>query len=182
MLLLVCSASARPVTLCDAHPDRAGSQGACSRGDLVAHLHEASPSKVILSTQVFELECDALFLGDARSGRRPKARLAVKGAFSFSNCNRTCVLTEESLPVDILLTAHNRGIKESIPYGLEHMNCPGFANCTFKERNLHDYHKTPDAIRSPNDAISFVGQHIRKESGALCLDVGGRLTLQTTPF
>jgi hypothetical protein len=134
------------------------------------HLHEVSVGKATLSAGVFSVRCNALFLSDAQSAEGSSPQLAVTGAFSYSNCTGGCVFTEENLPVEIIMRRQGRGSTDLIPYVLEHVNCVGFVNCTFKERYLRGASRSSQSASRSSGALSFAKQSIRKESGALCLD------------
>jgi hypothetical protein len=144
-----------------------------------AHVHEASLRPVALFSRAFGVKCDALFLGDARP---PAAgiSLLVEGAYTYSHCTSGCVVTEESSPTEIEVLGSDPVSPALIGYDLIHLDCPTFANCTYKRADIPATFARAHALVRSNDRFSIDGRYVEKESGALCLDVA-RLELSTTP-
>lgn len=179
MLAGTSATPARAAALCDTMP-KAGSQGVCAKGDVVTHVHEAPVGMASLSTRVFSVRCSTLFLGDVQSGATLGSQVTLSGAYTYADCTGGCVFTEESLPVEIVMRRRANGSTDLNPYRLEHVNCAGFANCTFKEYELHGQSRNSSLDEREHAVTTFAHQHMRKESGALCLDDGATFEIASS--
>lgn len=173
------SVAVASIALCDSHGGR-GTHGQCPSGHRLRHLHEASIGKASLLTNVFSVECSALFLGDVRSPNGSVASLWIEGTFTYSGCTKGCIVTEETVPTELIVSRQGNRIANRIGYDLLHVNCSSFSNCTYKKPSTYGVRLDPSLSTRPNGEITFHRQTTRKESGALCLDSGARLDLVTT--
>ncbi len=178
--LSTASATAGATTLCSEklETDRAG---ACPVGQLLTHVHETSVGKVRLLTGTLDVECDALFLGDASSPTGSEPALVFEGAFTYGRCTAGCVVTEESLPVEVVILNLGREARYLHGYSLVHVNCEGISNCTYKSRSMRGTGRDASLSDRPNGEVSFQEQITNKESGLLCLDFA-KLDIVTTPL
>src|SRR5436190_2230106 len=83
------SAMAENTTLCSND-----SEESCTE---ITHVHETTlageANQATLLSSVINVKCDVLFLGDTLGPGEP---LLIHGHFTYSNCNNSCVVTEES--------------------------------------------------------------------------------------
>jgi hypothetical protein len=175
------SATAGATTLCLGKPgtDRAG---ACRADQLLTHVHETSAGKARLLTGALDVECDALFLGDATSSSTgPGSALVLEGAFTYDRCTAGCIVTEESLPVEIAVLKLGHEARYLHGYSLVHVNCEGISNCTYKSRSMRGTGRDASLSDQPNGEVVLQEQTTNKESGLLCLDFA-KLDLVTTPL
>lgn len=172
--------AAASIALCDSDAG-GGTHGQCPSGHRLRHLHEASVGKAALLTSIFSVECSALFLGDVLSPNGSAASLWIEGSFTYSNCTEGCILTEETVPTELIVERQGSRIVNRIGYDLLHVNCSGFSNCTYKKPSTYGVRRDPSSSKQPNGEMTFYRQVTRKESGALCLD-SARLDLVTTPL
>src|SRR5262245_26777297 len=69
----------------------------CPAGESFTHLHETSVVKVKFLGSP-EMQCDALFLGDASELGSP---LLIEGKYTYTNCGAGCSITEENGPAGL---------------------------------------------------------------------------------
>ena len=169
---LAASASAVLVCFCPAAAQANGS---------VAHVHEGSVGNAILLTGLYDIECNALFLGDSESSNALGGSLTVIGSFTYARCTPGCFFSEENGPLEIQVSKAGREAVDVIAYFLSHLDCPGFVNCTYKKGPIRERRNGPASSAQPSGELSIQGETLLKESGALCLDTG-RLDIVTTPF
>jgi hypothetical protein len=174
------ASAAGATTLCLEKPgtDQAG---ACRADQLLTHVHETSAGKARLLTGTLDVECDALFLGDASSSTGPGAALVLEGAFTYDRCTAGCIVTEESLPVEIAVLKLGHEARYLHGYSLVHVNCEGISNCTYKSRSMRGTGRDASLSERPNGEVSLQGQTTNKESGLLCLDFA-KLDVVTIPL
>jgi hypothetical protein len=179
-LIVPSSALAAPTTLCSEEA-KGGSSGVCSAGDLISHVHEISVDDATLLTGLYDVECNALFLGDVESAGRLESSLTIIGTFTYSRCTSSCILSEENGPLEVRVSKAGHETADVIAYYLSHLECQGFVNCTYKEGPIYEKGKVPPYSAQPNGEVSLHDKSMFKESGALCLDTG-RLDIVTTPL
>lgn len=143
----------------------------------VRHVHEVSMGNTTLLTGFYGVECRALFLGDSQSSGGFGTPLTVVGVFTYSGCTAGCVFSEENGPLRVRISKAKGETTATISYFLSHLECPSFANCTYKEGPLRELFRDPSSTH-PNGDLSIHHSMVR-ESGALCPDPGG-LDLITT--
>jgi hypothetical protein len=148
---------------------------------LITHVHETSAGRAKLLSRTLDVECNALFLGDAKPSTSLDAPLTIEGSFTYAHCTADCVVTEESVPTEIIISRLGHETSHSLGYSLLHVNCQGFINCTFKSKSMQGEGKDASESVQPNGEASLHGQTTNKESGLFCLD-RARLDLVTMPL
>jgi hypothetical protein len=107
--------------------------------------------------------------------------LVISGAFSYSNCNNSCVVTEENSPAEILILKEGHETAKVTGEGLVHVNCSGFINCRYNGVGLKGTGKGPLLSTQANGEVSLSEQTTNKESGSLCPSTA-KLDITTTPL
>jgi len=134
-----------------------------------------------LFSRTLAVECNALFLGDAKPSTSPDTPLTIKGSFTYAHCTGDCIVTEESAPTEFIIPRPGHETTRLLGYSLLHVNCQGFVNCTFKSKSMQGADKDASESGPPNGEASLLGQTTNMESGLFCLDIA-RLDIVTTPL
>jgi hypothetical protein len=141
----------------------------------ITHLHEATlpgHKATILYGSGFNVECDALFLGDALNGGLGNP-LIVHGNFTFTNCEGGCTVTEENGPIELRLLKEASELAKVTSgtgggAGLIHVVCGGFLNCRYTGSGLVWHGLGSLTSSETNGEITISGQEPSKESGIFC--------------
>ncbi len=159
------SATAETTALCSYTPVL----GEACEGTLVTHVHETTitgaKAKILSST--LNVECDVLFLGDALSLASP---LVIHGAFTYTNCNSGCTITEEHGPAEIKVLKEGHETAKVTSEFLIYLNCGGFIKCDYNGSGLQGIAKGwwLSAGAYANGEVTIEEQTISKEGGFLC--------------
>lgn len=167
------SAMAESTALCKAD------ENPCEVNHIITHVHAVTQTgtKTILLTVAFNVECDGLFLGDARSSLA--SPLILDGTVTYTNCANKCAVTEENGPaeVKILKTGHESA---SLTFKLLlHVVCGASINCSYIGEGLTGSLTGPLLSITANGEFKVEKQAVKKDSGGfLCppnatIDVSG---------
>ncbi|HET7484294.1 MAG TPA: hypothetical protein VFJ64_02845 [Solirubrobacterales bacterium] len=144
----------------------------CSANNFITHSHAVTQvgKKTTLLTSAITVECDGLFLGDARSALA--SPLILDGAVTYSNCNNKCTVTEENGPAEVrvLKTGH-----ESASFTFKlllHVVCGAFFNCRYKGEGLEGHIFGPLLSTAVNGEFTVEKQKVTKDSGTFCPEKG----------
>jgi len=168
------SAMAESTALC------AADEETCAEENIVTHVHEATLEKApaVLLSSVLNVECDALFLGDALSSLANP--LVIHGEFTYTNCNSGCTATEENGPAEIKVLREGSELAKVTGEGLVHLVCAGFINCRYNGVGLKGHGLGPLTSSEANGSVNLSGQTTNKESGTFCPSTG-QLDITVTP-
>jgi hypothetical protein len=168
------SAMAEPTGLCSTD---AGKENPCE--SVVTHVHETSVGKGVLLTNILNVECDVLFLGDVTGEGSP---LKIKGNFAYSSCNGgECEVKEvsSSAVIAVLKEGHETA---TVTGGAEALvKCGFFLHCVYNGGSLKGTAKGPLLSTQKNGETSIQGQAPTKVSGFLCPSTAS-LDITTTPL
>jgi hypothetical protein len=150
--------------------------------ETVEHVHEAtlSGAKGKLLSSSLNIECDVLFLGDTL-GEGVGNPLVIHGAFTYSNCNNSCTVTEENGPAEIKVLWESHETSKITGEGLVHLVCSGFINCRYNGVGLVGTGKGALLSSETNGETTISEQTTNKESGSLCPSAA-KLDIRTTPL
>jgi hypothetical protein len=130
---------------------------------VLTHVHASSPSgnNVNILTDILNVECDLLYLGDSHGLGAP---LVLEGAFTYSNCNNGCTVTEENGPglLELLKVSH-----ETANLTLEwliHVECGFFIDCNYNGEGLKGIAK--GSLLSFKEGETFEKLKLREEAGS----------------
>src|SRR5436190_6692057 len=110
------------------------SASACTE---ITHVHETTlageANQATLLSSVINVKCDVLFLGDTLMTEGP---LLIHGHFTYTNCNNSCVVTEESTDalIEVARTAHETA--SITGEGEVRVHCGFFINCVYNGEGL----------------------------------------------
>ena len=143
----------------------------------VAHVHETTlaGAKGKLLTNIVNVECDVLFLGDAIAG----TPAVVTGNFTYTNCG-SCTVEEVSKGVEIEVLKEGHETSKVVGEGEVHVNCSGL-NCTYNGEGLVGTGKGPLLSSETNGSVVITEQTTKKVSGLFCPSTG-KLDITTTPL
>ncbi len=160
----------------------ASEQATCSSP--ITHLHETSVGKAKIKSSLPTIECNVLFLGDARKNKEEKALgapLIIDGTFTYSSCNNFCSLKEENGPAEIVVLKTGTELAAVTGERLLHLSCP-FINCRYTGVGLEGLGLGPltSGPSAPNGSVIITEQQTEKESGSCPEETF--LTITTTPL
>jgi hypothetical protein len=172
------SAMAGNTQLCKTDP--AG--GACSAGNNVTHVHEATLAGVqaVLKTSILTLKCDVLFLSTSVGALAAPQK--VFGNFTYTNCNNNCVVTEENGPAEILVLRTAAETSTVTGEGLVHVECGSFIDCLYNHTNLLGAGKGALTSAETNGEVKIVEQSLSEEGGSFFCPDTTKLTITTIPL
>jgi len=126
------SAMAEETALCPADEEQCATP--------VTHLHAVSVEKMKLLSNLTNIECNILYLGE--TVEELSSPLVLIGNFTYTNCG-SCTVTEENGPGELYLlkTGHEKA-KLTLEW-LMHVNCFGFINCYYTGAGLEGVAKGP---------------------------------------
>ncbi len=143
-------------------------QTPCAAGNLITTVHEESVGKVILLSQVLNIECNILFSGTAILGNPA----AVTGKFIYSSCNSSCTITEQSASSTISFLRLGHELADVTRKGEVKMNCLfGFLKCVYNGTGLRGHALGPLLSTQPNGEVRIEGQKIQIVSGSCPAEV-----------
>jgi hypothetical protein len=165
----------------------AGSTVLCSNDSeasctAVTHVHEATlaGSQAVLKTSILTVKCDALFLSTSVGGEA--APQVIKGSFTYTNCNNSCVVTEENGPSEILVLRTGHETSSVTGEGLVHVVCGSFINCLYNGEGLVGTGKGPLLSTETNGEVKLTEQAVSEEGGSFFCPDTSELTIVTTPL
>jgi len=165
-------AAAEETALCKAD------ESPCSAGNLISHVHETSVGKAQLLSEP-TVECDVLFLGDTVA--ETSAPLHISGKFTYTNCNNSCVATEENGPSLIAVLKTATELSSVTGEGLVKLNCFfGFFKCAYNGEGLIAHGTGPLTSSQKNGSVVIEEQETKIESGT-CPE-SAFLDITTTPL
>jgi hypothetical protein len=153
-------------------------ESACSEKQIASHVHLVSSGKAELLTTL-NVECDVLFLGDTLS--ESGAPLLIDGNFTYTNCNNSCITTEENGPSKIKVLKEGHETAKVTGEGLVKLFCSGSINCRYTGTGLTAIAKGPLLATAKTGEVSIKDQIVNKESGSLCPSTA-KLDIVLTPL
>lgn len=173
-------AMAQSTTLCKVD------ESVCEKGNQVSHVHETtlSKSKATLLSNLGNIACDALFLGDTSGGSSGNP-LLIKGNFTYTSCelNSTekCTVTEVSAAslIEVLKQSHETA--KVTGEGEVKVKCGLLIDCTFNGEGLAGTAKGPLLSSETNGSVLLDEQEMHKTAGILC-PITAKLDITTTPL
>jgi hypothetical protein len=173
------SAMAEATQLCSGDPTGSG----C--GTAVTHVHETTlagtTNQATLLSSVITVKCDVLYLGDTLGSlANAGSKLVIHGHFTYSNCNNSCTVTEESASalVEVEKTGHETA--SVIGSGEVRVHCGFFINCVYNGVGLEGTAHGPLLSSETNGDVSLTGQETNRVSG-FCPEEAF-LDIKTTPL
>jgi hypothetical protein len=123
----------------------------------VTHHHESTlaGSQAVLKTNILTIKCDVLFLSTSVGSEA--SPLIVKGNFTYSNCNNSCVILEENGPAEIKVLVESHETSKVTGKG---------------------------ALLSTetNGEVKITAQKVKEEGGSFFCPDTSELTITTTPL
>jgi hypothetical protein len=170
------SAMAEETTLC--------SNDSTSSCSVVTHVHETtlagSSNQATLLSSVINVKCDVLFLGDTLGEQG--SPLLIHGHFTYSGCNNSCVVTEESASslIEVKKTSHETA--KVTGNGEVRVHCGFFINCVYNGTGLEGTSRGPllALTEKTNGETTLSGQETNRVSG-FCPEEAF-LDITTTPL
>jgi hypothetical protein len=128
------SAMAESTALCNIDPGT-GAKEICPAGKLVTHLHAqtAIGNKAIILTNVGNVECDLLYLGEVGPLASPQV---IEGNFTYGNCTNGCEVTEESEVSTFKLLKKSHETADLFLTGKMRVECGILLECVFASENM----------------------------------------------
>jgi hypothetical protein len=108
----------------------------------------------------------------------------VAGNFTYSNCNNSCVVTEENGPAEIKVLKEGHETSKVTGEGLFHVECGTFIDCLYTGEGLVGTGKGPllAATEKTNGEVKFSNQKLNEEGGSFFCPDTSELTITTTPL
>jgi hypothetical protein len=167
-------ATAESTILCSTDP--------ASSCTAVTHVHEATlaGSPAELKTSVLTVKCEVLFLSTSVGGSG--APQVIEGNLTYSNCNNSCVVTEENGPSEIKVLKTGHETASVIGEGLVHVECGSFINCLYNGTGLVATAKGPLLSSETNGEVKLTEASVAEEDGSFFCPDTSKLTITTTPL
>jgi len=149
-----------PTQLCSSNE---GGALTCSAGNVVTHVHFVDSAAKLL-TNVLNVTCNALFLGDSLGLAQP---LLVHGEFTYSGCNNGC--TAEDLEGGLLLilkTAANLAEVKGDGFKVN-VHCLNVIECEYDGQGLVG-HGLGANLPTTAGEVSISEQTVHSVGGLLC--------------
>lgn len=159
------SAAAETTAICSVDEDP------CSEANLVHHLHGISIKSVLL-TNILNVECEALALGDVKSPYLGSP-LTIVGTVVFSNCKSSsgtkCEVTELNGPSKATVLRIGPEEAEVTGVGEALDQCGVFIHCIYNGEGVRSVGKgSLIAGGNGNGLIGVQEQSLHKVGGTLC--------------
>jgi hypothetical protein len=139
-------------------------QTPCASGNLVTTVHEESVGKAVLLSSLLNVECNVLFSGTATLGNPA----TVTGKFTYSSCNNSCTVTEQSASsvINVLKLGHELG--DVTGKGEVKLSClAGFLKCVYNGEGLKGHALGPLlSSGSANGEVRLEEQKTKVVSGS----------------
>jgi hypothetical protein len=173
------SAMAEATQLCSGDPTGSG----C--GTSITHVHESTlpgeANQAILLSNILNVKCDVLYLGDtlgslANSG----IKLVIHGHFTYTNCNNSCTVTEESTNSLVEVEKRVHETASVVGSGEVRVHCGFFINCVYNFVGLEATAHGPLLSNEINGDATILGQEMNKVEGFCPEHVF--LDIKTTPL
>lgn len=181
-----------PTALCYVDPGE-GLHEVCPEDELVEHVHVTTLPGVKgkLLTNVFNVECDVLFLGEVITpgllSEGGEEKLEIEGNFTYANCGG-CTVTEisESSLIEVLKIMHDPPFvdnEEAIVTGEGEVRvqCGGFINCTYNGEGIVGQARGPLLSAELNGEVWVHEQELNRVAGLFCPNQP-KLDLLVTPL
>ena len=144
-------------------------QEPCQAGNQVQHVHLVSAkADTILLNQTLNVNCIALFLGDAPTTLANP--LVIKGSFTYTSCTVGCVMEEitptNSSLLKVLRTASE--LSELTPSLEVHLNCFGFIDCFYIGTGLKGHGLGPLTTTDGKGHVTISNQEVKFSKGTNC--------------
>jgi hypothetical protein len=148
----------------------------------VTHHHESTlaGSQAVLKTNILTIKCDVLFLSTSVGSEA--SPLIVKGNFTYSNCNNSCVILEENGPAEIKVLVESHETSKVTGEGLVHLECGSFIDCLFNSEGLVGTGKGALLSTETNGEVKITAQKVKEEGGSFFCPDTSELTITTTPL
>jgi len=167
---------------------------ACPSGKLVTHVHLETqklnaahtalvPAKGTLLTNILNVECVALFLGDVLALGAPQL---IHGNLSYSSCTLGCTVTEISSGglISLLKEGHELGKVTGTGFQVL-VECTELLHCVYDGENLVGHALGP-LLSTHTGHVTFSDATVHKVSGLLCPETSKLdadfLPLEPTPL
>jgi hypothetical protein len=139
-------------------------QTPCAAGNLLGTVHEESVGKATLLSSALNVECNVLFSGTATLGNPA----TVTGKFTYSSCNNSCTVTEQSASSKISVLRLGHELADVTGEGEVKLNCLfGFLKCVYNGKNLKGHGLGPLlSSGSANGEVRIEGQKTTVVSGS----------------
>ncbi len=139
-------------------------QTPCAAGNLLGTVHEESVGKATLLSSALNVECNVLFSGTATLGNPA----TVTGKFTYSSCNNSCTVTEQSASSTISVLRLGHELADVTGKGEVKLNCLfGFLKCVYNGTNLKGHGLGPLlSSGSANGEVRIEGQKTTVVSGS----------------
>jgi hypothetical protein len=152
-------------------------QTPCAAGNLLGPVHEESVGKAVLLSSDINVECNVLFSGTATLGNPA----VVTGKFTYSSCNNSCTVTEQSASSTIKVLRLGHELSDVTGQGQVKLSCFfGFLKCVYDGTGLKGHGLGPLLSTQPNGEVRLEGQETHIVSGS-CPE-SAFLDLLTTPL
>lgn len=149
-------------------------ESSCPEGKVATHVHLTTPKKAQLLSSTANVECEALFLGDAISEKGSGNPLEIIGNFTYpmTGCKTTsgtsCEIIEMSAHAIIKVLRLGHELADVTHEAEVNFHCGSLINCTYNGVGLTYHGLGPLLASGKNGEVGLEGQTANKTGGLFC--------------
>jgi hypothetical protein len=139
-------------------------QTPCAAANLITTVHGESVGRATLLSSILNIECSVLFSGSAALGNPA----TVTGRFTYSSCNSSCSITEQSVSSLISILRLGHELADVTGKGEVKLSClAGFLKCVYNGEGLQGHALGPLlSSGSANGEVRLEEQKVHIASGS----------------